>query len=404
MSKASKFKVPFPNIPDIQGVELFTAHTGMRYKKEDLLFAKFPKKATVGGIFTRNTIPGEPVNWCKKILKKGVASGVVVNSGYSNVFCGKIGVETVKKTVKKASAILGCKEDEVYISSTGIIGQPVKDALLIEALDKKLHKANYEEACIAINTTDTFNKGAYIETTIDGKKVKLAGIIKGAGMVAPDMATMLGFVFTDAKIPAKIIQQLLNEVKDKTYNAITVDSDTSTSDMILAFASGAAANKEVKSINDKHFQKFRKAFLDLNVELARLVIKDGEGISKFISVEVLGAKSDKSALVVAKSIANSPLVKTAVAGEDANWGRVIAAVGKSAEPVNVSKLNIFLGKLQPAKNGGLNPAYKEADGAAYMKNDTIDIKVNLGVGKGSSKVYTVDLTHEYISINADYRS
>ncbi len=404
MSKISPFSAEFPIIDHILGVELYTANTGMRYKKDDLLLVKFPKKANVAGIFTKNTVVGEPVNWCKKILHNKIASGLVVNSGYSNVFCGEIGVKTVEKTVEKTSKILNCNHNEIYISSTGIIGQPVKDELLLEALDKKLKPANYEQACVAINTTDTFNKGAYTEVTIADKKVIIAGIIKGSGMIAPNMATMLGFIFTDANISSEILQELLNEIKDKTYNAITVDSDTSTSDTILAFATAQAGNKKVTSINETEFQEFRKAFFEVNLQLAKLVIKDGEGVTKFVTIEVLGAENDNSALKIALSIANSPLVKTAIAGEDANWGRIIAAIGKSEQKINLEKLGIHIGNLQPAKNGGLNPEYSEKQASEYMKNSYIDIKIDVAVANGKAKVYTTDLTHEYISINADYRS
>ncbi len=404
MSKISPFAVKFPEVPDIAGLSIQTACTGMRYKKDDLLFIKFEGKASVGGVFTKNTMPGEPIIWCQKILSKGIASGLVVNSGYSNVFCGQKGVDTVNKSAKKSAEILKCNEDEVYIASTGIIGQPVKVELLIEALDKKLAPASWEKACVAINTTDTFSKVVHKTVEIDGKKVNIVGIIKGSGMIAPDMATMLGFVFTDANISSKVLQQLLSEVTPDTYNSITVDSDTSTSDTILAFATGKVGNKEIADINDSEFKDFRTKFFELNLELAKLVVKDGEGISKFVTVEVSGAKDNDSARKIALAIANSPLVKTAMAGEDANWGRVIMAVGKSGEPANRDKTSIWIGNLQPALQGQLNPAYKEASAVEYIKNPEIYIKADVGVASGKAIVYTTDLTHGYIEINADYRS
>ncbi len=404
MPPISPFASAFPAIPGIAGVSLFTAHTGMRYKKEDLLLVKFEKNTSVAGVFTKNSMPGEPIVWCKKILPKGKAAALVVNSGYSNVFCGEAGVQTVTKTAGKAAQICGCAEDEVYIASTGIIGQPVKDDLLLEALDKKLHPANWEEACIAINTTDTFSKGSFRTAKIGGKEVKIAGIIKGSGMVAPDMATMLGFVFTDADISSNVLQALLSEVNIKTYNSITVDSVTSTSDTILTFATGKAGNKRITDINDKDFEDFKQKFLEVNLELAQLVVKDGEGATKFVTIEVTGAKDDNSARIIALSIANSPLVKTAIAGQDANWGRIVATIGKSGQPANRDKTNIWLGKTQPAKNGSLNPDYKDSEGAEHMKSPEIYIKVDIGVSQGKSIVYTTDLTHRYIEINADYRS
>jgi glutamate N-acetyltransferase/amino-acid N-acetyltransferase len=404
MSKKSPFAVNFPTIPNIEGVEIFTACSGMRYKKDDIFFAKFKEGTKVAGLLTKNSMPGEPIIWCKKILPNGVAKALVVNSGYSNVFTGEAGRQTIAKTVAKAKQMLNCKDEEVYISSTGIIGQPIKDDLLIEAIDKKLAPANYEQATIAINTTDTFNKGGYFETEIGGKKVKLAGIIKGSGMVAPNMATMLGFIFTDAKISAKVLHDLMQEIADKTYNIITVDSDTSTSDTILTFATGAAGNNEITDINALEFQDFRKKFFELNLLLAQLVVKDGEGASKFITVQVEGAANDASAKTIALAIANSPLVKTAIAGQDPNWGRIAGAVGKSGEPADINKTSIWLGDLEVAHNGALSAKYDEQKAQAYMKNSDILIKANVGVGTGKSTVYTIDLTHDYISINADYRS
>lgn len=404
MLKKSLFAIEVPKIPEIDGITLKSCCTEMRYKKDDLLLVSFPEKANVAGVFTKTSLPGEPVLWSKSILHKGVASALVVNSGYANVLCGEKGRKTIEVTSKKVADLLNCNEQEVYIASTGVIGEPVKDDCLVKALEVKLQKASFDDACTAINTTDTFNKAVYTETEISGKKVKIAGIIKGSGMIEPNMATMLGFVFTDAKIPSQILQQLLNEVKDKTYNVITVDSDSSTSDMVLAFATGKAGNEDMNNIEDENFQDFRKEFLDINLQLAKLVVKDGEGISKFIEVKVEQAENEEAALKIAKSIANSPLVKTAIAGEDANWGRIIMAVGKSGEKVDKEKINIFLGKLQPLVNGGLNGSYSEEKASSYMKNSEIEIKVQLGVGDASATVYTSDLTHDYISINADYRS
>jgi glutamate N-acetyltransferase/amino-acid N-acetyltransferase len=404
MKPNQNLSVPFPLFFKIDGVEIYTCCTGMRYKRDDLFFAKFADKTTVAGVFTKNTMPGEPVVWCKKILNKGKARALVVNSGYSNVFCGQKGVKTVEKTVAKVAEIYGFEKDEIYISSTGIIGEPVNDELLIEALESKLKESDYKKSAIAISTTDTFPKGVYKEASIGDKKVKLAGIIKGSGMIAPNMATMLGYLFTNAKISSKVLQQLLCEATEVSYNSITVDSDTSTSDTVLAFATGKADNKEVTDINDPDFQEYRKLFINLNQKLAKLVVRDGEGATKFADITVEEAESDESARKIALAIANSPLVKTAIAGEDPNWGRIVMAIGKTAEPANRDKTNIWIGDIQAAKDGYLNPEYDESKATEYMKNIEISIKASVGVGSGKATVYTSDLTHGYIEINADYRS
>lgn len=404
MSDISKLMKPFPLFFNIKGLEIFTCCTGMRYKKDDLFVAKFSDEASVAGVFTQNTMPGEPVIWSKKILPKGKARALVVNSGYANVFCGEAGKNTVSATVNKVKELYGFPEDEIYISSTGIIGEPVNDDLLLQALESKLGKSDFRKSAIAISTTDTFPKGVYKEVEIAGETVKIAGIIKGSGMIAPDMATMLGYIFTDAKISSPVLQKLLEEATGVSYNSITVDSDTSTSDTVMAFATGKADNKEIIDINDSDFQGFKQEFIDLNKELAQLVVRDGEGASKFIEVEVNGAVSEDSARKIALAIANSPLVKTAVAGEDPNWGRVVMAVGKTAEPADRDKTNIWIGDHLAAKNGVLNPEYSEDAASEYMKNDEIKIKAEIGVGDSSAIVYTSDLTHGYITINADYRS
>jgi glutamate N-acetyltransferase/amino-acid N-acetyltransferase len=400
----SPFASHFPKIDDIQGVTVHTAHTGMRYSKNDLLFVEFSPNTQVAGIFTKNTVCGEPVTWCKAILPNKIARALVVNSGYANVFCGERGRTTIQRTVDFVANKMGCEKNQIYIGSTGVIGMPVNDELLINALDFKLVPANYEQATIAINTTDTFPKGYVTKVTIDGRVVTIAGIIKGSGMIAPNMATMLGYVFTDAAVSADVLQNILNEIKDETYNAITVDSDTSTSDTVLAFATGEAKNTYITDENSSGYAEFRKAFTEVNLELAKLVVKDGEGITKFITVEVSGAESDESAKKMAMSVANSPLVKTAMAGGDANWGRIAMAFGKTGEPVNMEKIDILLGDVECAINGGLSANYDEVKASNYMKGAEITIKVNVHVGSGKATVYTCDLTHEYISINADYRS
>lgn len=404
MSEVSKLSLPFPLFFKISGVEIFTCCSGMRYKKDDIFFAKFSEGTNAAGVFTKNTMPGEPVIWCKKILPHGKARGLVVNSGYANVFCGKAGEETVKKTVSKINELYGFEDNEIYISSTGIIGEPINDNLLLEALEGKLRKSDFKKSAIAISTTDTFPKGIFDEVKIGDKTVKICGIIKGSGMIAPDMATMLGYLFTGANISKSVLQQLLEEATEVSYNSITVDSDTSTSDTVMAFATGAVGGKEITDINDPDFQEFRAKFIEVNKELAKLVVRDGEGATKFIEVEVTGAETDISARKIALAIANSPLVKTAMAGEDPNWGRVVMAVGKTAEPANRDKTSIWIGDNLAAKNGFLNPEYSEEKASKYMKNDELKIKADIGVGNGKANVYTSDLTHRYITINADYRS
>jgi len=404
MTKISPLNKPFPLFFKIKGVDIFSCCTGMKYKKEDLFFAQFSKDTNVAGVFTQNTMPGEPVVWCKKILPKGKARALIVNSGYANVFCGKAGIETVEKTVCKIAELYSFKKDEIYVSSTGVIGEPVKDDALLSAIETKLKETDYKTAAIAISTTDTFPKGVFKEATIGDKTIKIGGVVKGSGMIAPDMATMLGYVFTDASIESSVLQQLLEEATNVSYNSITVDSDTSTSDTVMVFATGDAENKTITNINDTQFQDFKEKFIELNKELSQLVVRDGEGATKFIEVEVTGAKTDESAKIIALAIANSPLVKTAIAGEDPNWGRVVMAIGKSAEPANRDKTNIWIGGIPAAENGFLSPNYSEEKASEYMKNDEISIKVGVGVAEGAAKVYTSDLTHEYISINADYRS
>jgi glutamate N-acetyltransferase / amino-acid N-acetyltransferase len=407
-TKTSTFATKFPQIPAIEGVEISTSCSGMRYKKDDIFFAKFSEGTKVAGLLTSSTIQGEPVLWCRKILPHGKARALVVNSGYSNVLCGEVGKHTIKLTVEQAIKMTNCKAEEVYIASTGIIGQPVNNKLLIEALDKKLKPSSWEKAAVAINTTDTFNKGVYFESIIGGVNVKIAGIIKGSGMIAPNMATMLGFLFTDAAISSSVLDKLMKEVVGNTYHSITVDSDTSTSDAVLVFATGKAGNKEITDIHNSEFADFRAKFFQANLELAKLVVKDGEGATKFVTITVAGAVSDNSARTIALSVANSPLVKTAIAGEDPNWGRIAGAIGKSGEPINKDKVNIWLGENQVAESGALSPDYNEKKCKAYMKNKEININIDVGmataVSTNTSTVYTIDLTHGYIEINADYRS
>ncbi len=409
MGKISPFAPKsFPKLPEIEGVRLGATNCGIRYKRRyDLMFAEFAKGTTVAGVFTKSSMPGIPVEWCKSILKYGSARALVVNSGISNVFTGSVGEKTVERTVKMAAKLVGCKEKEVYVSSTGIIGVPINDELLVGSLPElhsELQPDDWHDCASAILTTDTYAKAVTRSAMIGDTKVHINGIAKGSGMIAPDMATMLVYIFTDAAIPAPILQKLLSDATLTTFNCITVDSDTSTSDTVLLFATGRAKNKRIKSVKDPIVRKFKKRLTEVMRELAHEVVKDGEGAKRFITINVRGAKSFKSARRIGLSVANSPLVKTALAAGDANWGRIVAAVGKSGEKANRDRMSIWIGDALVATHGGQHPKYNEKATTKYMKGREVEITIDVGVGKSKATVWTCDLTHEYISINADYRS
>lgn len=397
-----------PSLPPVAGVTMATGHSGMRYEgRNDVLLMNFSDNTQVAGVFTKSSMPGIPVEWDKSILSKGTAKGLVVNAGISNVFTGTKGQEVVKETVDTAAELLGCTANEIFVSSTGTIGDvPDKEKLtaILPALKNSLDEASWTDAALTITTTDTFPKLVGTTVTVDGKEITINGFAKGSGMVAPDMATMLVYFFTDANIPAKVLQKLVTEMTNCSFNAITVDSDMSTSDTLLMFATGKAGNKAPASENDPMLDGFKDAMKKLFIDLAQQVVKDGEGISKFMTVEVRGAKSDDSAKKIALAIANSPLVKTAVSGEDPNWGRIVMAIGKSAEPANRDKTSITIGNILIAEDGALHPDYEENVAAEYMTGENIHIIVNVGVGDGKATIWSSDLTHEYITINADYRS
>lgn len=399
----------FPELKAIEGVELFTAFIGKGYHgRKNLLLGKFIEGTSVAGVVTTSKCPSAPVDWCKEHLPKGKARGLVVNAGNANAFVGKIGAETVSKTATSAAELLGCAPEEIFISSTGVIGEPLDPAPVAAAMQAAINAPiGLEEAANTIRTTDTFAKGAGASFDLDGVEVAIAGIAKGSGMIAPNMATMLSYIFTDVPIAASVLQTLLSRGNSKSFNAITVDSDTSTSDTCLVFATGAAASRGVEpitSLDDPRIDIFAQALDGVLMDLALQIIRDGEGITKLIIVNVSGATSDQSAARIARSIADSPLVKTAVAGADANWGRVVAAVGKAGEPADRDKLEIRFGDLLLATNGYRSPNYSEEAASAYMKGEEIEINVDLGIGDGQATIYGCDLTHGYISINADYRS
>ncbi|MFT6559417.1 bifunctional glutamate N-acetyltransferase/amino-acid acetyltransferase ArgJ [Sneathiella sp.] len=398
----------FPDLPVVMGARFATTNSGMRYKgRDDLLLAVFDPGTTVAGVFTKNSMPGAPVDWGKKILSHGKARALVVNAGIANVFTGSAGIRTVEETAKKAAELVGAEVEEIYIASTGVIGEPVPTEAITQTLPDMigdLSETKSKNAADAILTTDTFPKGAHATCDLNGKTITITGFAKGSGMIAPDMATMLAFLFTDADIPSDILQALLAEVNDKTFNCVTVDSDTSTSDSVLLFATGTATNKAPDSKTDPSLNSFKQALFDVMADLAKQVAKDGEGATKFITVSVTGATSDASAKTIALAIANSPLVKTAIAGEDANWGRVIMAVGKSGEKADRDNIALKICGLQIAVNGAPDPTYREAEIVPLMKGKDITIDVDVAVGQGRAHAWTCDLTHGYIEINADYRS
>ncbi len=398
-----------PELPPIAGVEIGAIEAGVRYKgRTDLMMMRFATGTVAAGVFTTSKCASAPVDWCRSILGKGGARAVVVNSGNANAFTGKAGAAAAKTVAVATAKLVGCKADAVYMASTGVIGEVLPAEKVTAALPKlatTLRPDRWDEAARAIMTTDTFPKAAVRKTDIDGKPVTIVGIAKGSGMIAPDMATMLSFVATDATIPGDVLQALLAKGADKSFNSITVDGDTSTSDTLLAFATGkGVTHKPVTKLGDAHFRHFKAAFEDLLVELAQLVVKDGEGARKFVTVTVTGAQSAKAARKIALTIANSPLVKTAIAGGDANWGRIVMAVGKSGEKADRDKLTIKMGGRLVAEKGAVHPRHDEAAATEHFKGTDIVIEVDVGVGKGSATVWTCDLTHGYIDINADYRS
>jgi glutamate N-acetyltransferase/amino-acid N-acetyltransferase len=396
-------------MPEVAGVRLATGAAGIKYKgRTDVLLALFDEGTTVAGVFTRSKCPSAPVEWCREKLKGGKARALVVNSGNANAFTGKTGRETTAFTAKLASAAAGCKPAEVFLASTGVIGEPLPAEKFDGVLDKLVADSapgRFMDAAKAIMTTDTFPKVATAKVKLGRATVTICGIAKGAGMIAPDMATMLSFVFTDAPISASALQALVSGAVIDTFNAVTIDGDTSTSDTLLAFATGAAKGAPpITSAGDPKLKAFREAFAEVLGNLSEQIARDGEGARKLVEIIVEGAVSTRSARRIGMSIANSPLVKTALAGEDANWGRVVMAVGKAGEPADRDRLSIWFGNTRVAHKGARDPSYNEAKVSAYMKSDEITLKVTLGMGKARDRILTCDLTKEYVAINGDYRS
>jgi len=398
-------------MPVIRGVRMATAAAGIKYKnRTDVLLMVFDEPAAVAGVFTKSRCPSAPVDYCRANLAGGTARAVVVNSGNANAFTGQKGRAATELTGKSAAAAVGCSEREVFLASTGVIGEPLDASKFAGVLDQMNADAKGDfwlEAAKAIMTTDTYPKVATRTAKIGGVEVTINGIAKGAGMIAPDMATMLSYVVTDADIASPALQALLSAGVGPTFNSVTVDSDTSTSDTLMLFATGAAAadgQARIESADDAQLEGFRAALNDLLKDLALQVVRDGEGARKMVEVTVTGAESDAAAKKIALSIANSPLVKTAVAGEDANWGRIVMAVGKSGELADRDRLAISFGHVRVAVNGERDPSYSEAEATAVMKQQDIPVKVDIGLGNGTATVWTCDLTKEYVEINGDYRS
>lgn len=398
----------YPELPDVAGVRFATAEAGIKYKnRTDVLLVSMDEGTVVAGVLTRSRCPSAAVDWCRQNLGGGKARALLVNSGNANAFTGQKGRASVALSADIVSKALGVAPAEIFLASTGVIGEPLdaqKFAGVTSQMATRLAPGPWMDAAKAIMTTDTFAKVATATVEFDGVPVVISGIAKGSGMIAPDMATMLSFVFTDAPIAAGVLQGLLQPAIATSFNAVTVDSDTSTSDTCLVFATGKADIAPINSASDPRAEVFAEALADVLHELAIHVVRDGEGATKMVTVTVEGATSDQSAFRIAQSIANSPLVKTAIAGEDANWGRIVMAVGKAGEPADRDKLEISFGEIRVATQGERDPAYSEAATSAYMKNEDIDVRVGLGLGAGTATVYTCDLTHGYITINGDYRS
>ena len=396
----------YPELPPLEGVTLSAIEAGIKYQgRKDLCLISFEKQAEIAGVFTTSRCSSAPVDWCRKHLAKGRVKAVVINSGNANAFTGKKGVEAVEMTAAAASKVLGCPAKTVFLASTGVIGEPLDASDFEDKLrmaQAVLKPDNWHDAAQAIMTTDTYPKLSTREFQVAGKSYHLNGIAKGSGMIAPDMATMLAFLVTDLAVDSKVLQKLLSSLTKTTFNAITVDSDTSTSDTVLLMSLGKG--NKITDHRDKRLASFKRALEAVMHELSMLLVRDGEGATKQVRIQVNGAKNKRSARTIAKAIANSPLVKTAIAGEDANWGRIVMAVGKAGEPADRDRLTIRFGDVVVARDGERDPDYSEKEASKVMQQEEIEIGVDLNLGKGSATFWTCDLTKEYVAINGDYRS
>lgn len=396
----------YPELPELDGVRLTAVEAGIKYQgRKDLCLMVFDRPAEIAGVFTKSKCPSAPVDWCRKILSQGKANAVVINSGNANAFTGKKGNEAVQVSAKAASTVLDCPQKTVFLASTGVIGEPLDASGFEDRLrmaQAVLRQDGWHDAAQAIMTTDTYPKLATRSFTVNGEPYTINGIAKGSGMIAPDMATMLAFLVTDLPVEHGVLQAYLSGHVKSTFNAVTVDSDTSTSDTVLLMSCGSG--KKWRDPKDKAIKPFKRALEEVMHDLAMLIVRDGEGATKQVGIQVSGAKSKGSARIIAAAIANSPLVKTAIAGEDANWGRIVMAVGKAGEPADRDRLQIRFGDIVVAENGERASDYNEDAVAEIMKRDEIEIGVDLGLGDGAAKVWTCDLTKEYVAINGDYRS
>ncbi|HEY5071797.1 MAG TPA: bifunctional glutamate N-acetyltransferase/amino-acid acetyltransferase ArgJ [Caulobacteraceae bacterium] len=405
----SPLAVPFPALPPIGGVELAAGRAGLYgHERDDLLLMRFSPGTSCAGVFTRHAVRAAPVDWCKRQLgRRAQARGLVVNAGCANSFTGRPGDRATKLVARTAAKLLGCRSREVMLASTGVIGVLLDHAKINTSLRRlvpALSPTSWEGAARAIMTTDTFPKGACASANIDGHAVRICGIAKGSGMVAPDMATVLAFVVTDAAISQRALQSLISRFVETTFNRVTVDGDRSTNDTLMMFATGRSGAPRMSRAGDRRLADFRAKLETVLLDLALQLVRDGEGASKFVKITVQGARNDASARKIARTVAESPLVKTAFAGEDANWGRIVMAVGRADEPVNRDRLSIAFGPLAAARNGQIADGYSEEAMSAYMRNAELSVTIDVGVRRGRCEIWTCDLTKQYVAINGDYRS
>jgi glutamate N-acetyltransferase/amino-acid N-acetyltransferase len=403
--------VPMPAMPPIAGVELAIGRAGLyKHERPDVLLMRFAEGTTCAGVFTRHGVGSAPVDWCKRHLEANGGDdirGLVVNAGCANSFTGRPGADAARRVASAVAKRFDCRQGQVMMASTGVIGELLPDAKITARLPeiaRGLAADAWADAARAIMTTDTFPKGAFAEATIDGATVRIAGVAKGSGMIAPDMATMLAFVATDAAIAPAALQALAKLYVHTTFNAVTVDGDRSTNDTLLLFATGQAGAPRISRAGDARLADFRAKLEGVLLDLAQQLVRDGEGATKFVKVAITGAASAASARKIARTVCESPLVKTAFAGEDANWGRIVMAVGRADEPINRERISVRFGSLYAARDGRVSPDYSEAKMSAYMKAKELEVAVDVGVGRGAAVMWTCDLTHGYVSINGDYRS
>ena len=407
----SPLAVPFPKMPPIAGVQLATGRAGFyKTERDDLLLMTFPEGASAAGVFTRHGVGSAPVDWCKRHLEMTKGEGaraLIVNAGCANSFTGRPGADAVRRVASAIGKRFDCRQRDVMVASTGVIGVLLDDAKITHRLgdlEHQLTEDGWAGAARAIMTTDTFPKGSFATADIDGVKVKIGGICKGSGMIAPDMATMLAFVVTDAAISPAALQNLCSLYTRNTFNAVTVDGDRSTNDTLLLFATGKSGAPKISRAGDRRLADFREKLEGVLLDLAHQLVRDGEGATKFIRINVTGAETHASARKIARTIAESPLVKTAFAGEDANWGRIVMAVGRADEPVDRDSMSVKFGDLWAARDGLVSSTYDEAKMSAYMKRQELEVTVDVGVGRASATLWTCDLTKRYVEINGDYRS